>query len=130
MAIEFLRKGLIKALGGYVSREDAERDHSSYLERVPVVDLPEDTAVTSHEVRDYLRPLLVARGFTRGQRIAVSRALGKTDFAVTDKRLTIGDVRRMSDEEITSLKTEYSDSTTYVGQKTLIILRGLFGREE
>lgn len=93
-----------------------------YILRLPRIRLPGKIKIFDlYHIMKYGR-VLSERGLTKSQRGVVNRVLG----IAWRKGLTVGELRRMTDEEILNLEAPGMK----IGERSLLIIRTLFGYED
>ncbi len=112
-----IRERLIETLGG-------TRD---YVSRIPRVNLPEETSLISVSNNEEFTNTLEKANLTKGQRAAIIRILGGCNWLPgSHEEVTIGDIRRMDDEQLGNLGSDIGRGWR-AGTRTKKILRKLFG---
>lgn len=102
-----------------------------YIEKLPTLEVEGEVRVWDVADND-LREKLGAAGLTKMQKAAVIRLLGMVGSVHNEDyefyNVIVGDIRRLSDEEIMLLGSDVS--RFHPGPRSVEILRRLFGREE
>ena len=120
-----LRERIIESLGGHV-QEDPRRTYT-YIDRISKVDLPEETPLINVRSSEELERSLNEAELTKGQRAGISKILSDCNWIPdSHKEITIGEIRRMSDEELGNLGSDIGRGWR-AGDRTKAILRKLFG---
>ncbi len=99
-----------------------------YIDKLRPVEIDSEVTLWEAVGNEDLQKMLKEQGLTKGQRAGITRILGNYGFAVhhtenggiLSHRLTVGDIRQMTDDQISGLSDNPSE-------RSLRILRALFG---
>lgn len=115
-----------------LNSEELPQSSVEYVNKIPRLDVEDNTALWNIGVGE-LKGTLCKAGLVREQVTEVTEVIGNTGLIIDrknqeDYRLTVGDIRELTDDELMLLG---SGALNYrPGVRSVEILRRLFGRSE
>lgn len=116
------------------------KGYEDLMSKLPRLDGISDDRKICEIIRDPdFTNLLIKRGLTHNQKRAVSAALATVHYRLIGNQshpdvvdITVGEVRRMTDEQLLNWGEDENKVSPagHIGNKKLVILRGLFGKSQ